>query len=437
MGMTRRDYSSWGRVPASRPADVATPTWPDEIAGQIESTGSVLAVGMQRSYGDSALNNGGTLMDMTGLDRVHVFDVETGILRADAGCVLGDLYHLTVPRGWFLPVVPGTQYVTLGGAVANDIHGKNHHRMGSFGCHVRAIGLQRNDGQGMVTREEAGDLFYATIGGLGLTGVITWVEVQCTRVPSAFVDVQNTIVQHVAGAVDVLSLHDETHEFTVAWIDTIHGRGRGVVHSGNWSNTHPSLDLGRSHGGVPIAVDAPNWLVGRWSVSIFNTLWYARHKLGSTKVIVPIQPFFHPLDMLRNWNRLYGRRGMVQYQCVVPSEAGVEPITEILTMVRSAKLASFLTVLKTFGSRSSGGILSFPMQGLTLALDFPNTGSDVLALLNRCDDVVRAAKGRVYVAKDCRLPGATFRSMYPQWENFQAFIDPKMSSTWWRRVMQT
>jgi FAD/FMN-containing dehydrogenase len=355
---------------------------------------------MQRSYGDSALNNGGTLMDMTGLDRVHVFDVETGILRADAGCVLGDLYHLTVPRGWFLPVVPGTQYVTLGGAVANDIHGKNHHRMGSFGCHVRAIGLQRNDGQGMVTREEAGDLFYATIGGLGLTGVITWVEVQCTRVPSAFVDVQNTIVQHVAGAVDVLSLHDETHEFTVAWIDTIHGRGRGVVHSGNWSNTHPSLDLGRSHGGVPIAVDAPNWLVGRWSVSIFNTLWYARHKLGSTKVIVPIQPFFHPLDMLRNWNRLYGRRGMVQYQCVVPSEAGVE-------------------------------------QGLTLALDFPNTGSDVLALLNRCDDVVRAAKGRVYVAKDCRLPGATFRSMYPQWENFQAFIDPKMSSTWWRRVMQT
>ncbi len=437
MGGEMRTYHTWGRVPDSTPAGVRLPAWADELDRVSTAEQPLLAVGLQRSYGDSALNNGGTLVDMTALDRVHSFDHETGILRADAGVVLGDLYGLIVPHGWFIPVVPGTQFVTLGGAVANDIHGKNHHRHGTFGCHVRAIGLVRSDGRGVITQDESGDLFRATIGGLGLTGIIAWVEVQCVRVASAKVSVTNTPIDRVGSAVDVLSEHDASYEFTVAWIDTVHHRGRGVVHSGNWSTSSDSLTEPTPKPGLPIPFDAPNGLVGRWSVSMFNMLWYARHRWSARHAEASFRPFFHPLDMLQNWNRLYGRRGMVQYQCVIPTAAGRQPIEGILTMVRKERMASFLTVLKTFGGLHSGGLLSFPMPGLTLALDFPNTGAALYALLDRCDELVRESGGRIYIAKDCRVSGPTFRAMYPAWEQFREHIDPKMSSSWWRRVAET
>jgi FAD/FMN-containing dehydrogenase len=435
--MAERLYQSWGRVPVSTPLQIHRPSWADNVSQAFDGTEAVLAIGLQRSYGDSALNNGGALVDMTVLDRVHMFEPSTGILRADAGVMLGDLYKVVIPHGWFLPVVPGTQFVTLGGAVANDIHGKNHHRHGSFGCHVRAIGLIRSDGKGVITRLDSGELFHATIGGLGLTGIIGWVEVQCLPIPSAFIDVTNMPVVSVQAAAQVLARHDASHEFTVAWIDTVHRQGRGVVHSGNWSENANRKYEAVQGGGLPIPTDAPNGLVGRWSVSVFNTLWYARHKLGATNTVAHLRSYFHPLDMLQHWNRLYGKRGMIQYQCVIPTTAGVGPIEELLALARKARQASFLTVLKSFGPRSSGGVLSFPMPGLTLALDFANTGSDVMALLDRCDDVVLAASGRVYIAKDCRLPGSTFRAMYPHWEQFRVHIDPKMSSSWWRRVVET
>jgi L-gulonolactone oxidase len=395
----------------------------------------VLACGLRRSYGDTCLNSEGVTIDMRGLDRFIAFDEATGFLRAEAGVSLSQALAFSVPRGWFLPTTPGTRFATLGGAVANDVHGKNHHRAGSLGCHVKSFGLMRSDGfHGTVTANREQNLFAATIGGLGLTGVIDWVEIQLERIPSAFLEVQ-TLPYGNLDEFWALAEESATHfEHTVAWIDAAaHGSkfGRGVFSRANWrAEGELVVHNDRTWKGLPF--DAPPFLLNRFSVAGFNALYSLANRAGRS--VQHYSHFFYPLDKIHNWNRLYGKRGMYQYQCVVPPEAAPRALDSLLREVTRSGQASFLAVLKTFGERASPGLLSFPRPGATLALDFPNRGKDTLQLMSRLDRIVLETGGAIYPAKDGRISAESFRRSFPQWQEFLKYKDRRMSSDFWHRV---
>jgi FAD/FMN-containing dehydrogenase len=390
-----------------------------------------------RSYGDSCLNDGGVLLDVAGLDRLIGFDETTGLLRCEAGVSLAEILALAVPRGWFLPVVPGTRWVSVGGAIANDIHGKNHHRAGSFGTHVTRLELLRSNGDRILcSLTEHSDLFRATIGGLGLTGVILWAEIRLMPVPGAGIALERIRYDRLARFHE-LSATDAEHEYTVAWVDCLGGRelGRGVYLRGD----HASWD-GRSpaplrRGVLRVPFEAPIGLLNRFTLTAFNTLYYRRQLATTVRATVPYEPFFFPLDGVGAWNRLYGAPGFVQYQCVVPDGAA-EVVAELLRRIRDSGEVAALAVLKRFGSRPSLGLLSFPRPGLTLAVDFPLRGASTLTLLETLDALVREAGGAVYPAKDARMSPHSFRTFFPQWERFARHVDPKFSSSFWRRVAE-
>jgi len=389
----------------------------------------VLAHGLGRSYGDSCLNASGPVLLTRGLRRFLAFDPEHGVLRAEAGLSLGELTELVLPRGWMPPVLPGTQFVTLGGAVANDIHGKNHHRAGSFGRHVRAIGLRRSDGT--VHALHPGDpLFEATLAGLGLTGLITWVEIGLEPVPSGWVASEGIRFRSLEEVEALDDASRETHAYTVAWIDGLaRGRalGRGVYFRGNLLDgpaTPPRRPTPRA-----VPVDAPEFLLSPFLLRTFNALY---DHLPRWRSRTSVWKFFHPLDALGSWNRLYGRRGFFQHQSVVP---GLEGVRALLALTSTRDQGAFLSVLKRFGSLSSPGLLSFPRPGWTLTVDVPNRGEETLAYLDEMDAVVRTYDGAVYPAKDARMSAETFRIGYPRVDEFAAFIDPGFRSRFWARVM--
>ncbi len=409
--------------------------WRDALPPLSEVEGSVLPRGCGRSYGDSCLNAGGTLLDCTGLDRFMDLGPD-GVLRCEAGVTLAQALDVVVPRGWFLPVVPGTKWVTVGGAIANDIHGKNHHHVGTFGAHVRRFEVLRSTGERLVcSRETNPELFAATIGGLGLTGVILWAEIRLRQIPGATIEVDRV---RFASLDEFLSIaaEDAAYDYTVAWVDCLSsGRrlGRGIYLRGS----HTS-------GGTPgpvasgprlrIPCDAPNVLLNRTTLGMFNAVqyrWGVRRKARRT---VAYEPFFFPLDGIGDWNRLYGPRGFLQYQCVVPETADGSAIRSILARVAGSSETAALGVLKRFGSLRSPGVLSFPRPGLTLAVDLAFRGSSTLGLLESLDAEVREAGGAVYPAKDARMSGESFRHFFPQWERFAVQVDPKFSSSFWRRV---
>lgn len=438
-GPTVRDDDgllAWGRVHRGRHR-VAAPVWPGELDAAARATaagGSTLARGLGRSYGDSGLNLGSGLVDMTGLDRMIDFDRTTGVLRADAGVSLDAVLRLAVPAGWFLPVTPGTRFVTLGGAVANDVHGKNHHVAGCFGRHVRRFALWRSD-RGIVEcapdREDG--LFAATIGGLGLTGILLWVEIALIPIVAAVMTVENDRFETLD---DFFRMSDDSAgwPYTVAWVDTLASGprlGRGVFSRGRHADSGPLT--GHRPGGPSVPVDAPGFLLNRWTVGAFNRLYHARP--GSAHHgPQPYDRFFYPLDRLRHWNRLYGPRGFYQWQGVVPPAVARDAVRTLLERIARSGEASFLAVLKNFGDLESPGLLSFPMEGTTLALDFPNRGARTLALLADLDRVVAEAGGRLYPAKDGRLPAEAFRHGYPAWRDIEARRDPMLLSSFWRRV---
>lgn len=429
---------SWGRVHRGSHHFVE-PSWLSEV-GPLSTdlsaeTGSVIAHGLGRSYGDSALNLDHGLVRTTRLDRILHFDREAGILRAEAGASLDDLLKVIVPTGWFLPVTPGTKFVTLGGAVPNDVHGKNHHQVGTFGCHVQRLALWRSD-RGIIecSTTENDELFKATIGGLGLTGIILWVEIKLTGIPSAYLEVENERFQGLDGFFD-LSDRSKGWDYTVAWVDTIaKGRklGRGVFSRGRFSGA--GVLEAHDDGGPTFPIEAPSFALNRISVGAFNALYY--HKPSSSyRGLQHYDPFFYPLDRLKRWNRLYGRRGFYQWQCAVPKPDQKQIVEELLKLISASGQASFLAVLKTFGDTTSPGLLSFPMEGATLALDFPNRGEQTLALLTQLDRVVETGKGRLYPAKDGRLPARLFKLNYPGWEEVERMRDPVLMSSFWRRIL--
>jgi FAD/FMN-containing dehydrogenase len=432
---TRDDRPAWGRV--QRPVqEIAAPRFRDEVERFASADqGPRLAVGLRRSYGDICLSSLGRVLDMAGLDRFIAFDAETGILRAEAGITLSQILRFAVPRGFFLAVTPGTRFVTLGGAIANDVHGKNHHRAGTFGCHVTRIGLVRGDRGLVEVGPGDGELFGATVGGLGLTGVILWAELRLARIASAMIDGEALPFDSFESFLAIARASEATHEFTVAWLDCARAAGEvtGVFFRGNWS-AEGGL---RAHeeGGLGLPFDAPAKLLNPLTLAAFNRLYRAvQTRGGPRRFRKHYRPFFYPLDGIGGWNRLYGRPGFFQYQCVVPYKAAAFAVPALARRITCSGQGSFLSVLKTFGERPSPGFLSVPRPGVTLALDFPNRGDETLALLSELDAILREAGGRLYPAKDGRIPPEMFRAGYPALDRFVRQIDPSMQSDFARRV---
>lgn len=434
----RGDVLSWGRV-VRRPQYVARPRYRDELPGLLDDATrtSRLACGLRRSYGDSCLDSAGALIDMSGLDRFIVFDAEKGILRAEAGVSFSEILRLVVPEGWFPPVTAGTRFVTLGGAVCNDVHGKNHHGSGSIGRHIRALGLLRGNGERLTVSPQSNEaLFAATIGGLGLTGVIEWAELQLTKIGSAYLYVETVPYESLGEFWMLAEESADRFEHTVAWIDCASGgakAGRGIFSRANWA-ADGAYDVHSDKTWKSVPIDAPGFVLNRFTVGAFNSLYY---RLKSRKAGMSRQhyaPFFYPLDAVLHWNRLYGRRGMLQYQCVVPRESDRAAIPALLRVIAASGQASFLAVLKTFGNLPSLGLLSFPRAGSTLALDFPNRGDKTSSLMARLDAIVKEAGGALYPAKDGRVTKELFRLSFPRWEQFVEQKDPAMNSDFWRRV---
>lgn len=398
--------------------------------------GTFLPFGNGRSYGDSCLNDGGTLLDVRGLDRFIHFDPHNGILHCEAGVLLAEVLDLVVPQGWFLPVTPGTRYVTLGGAIANDVHGKNHHRAGTFGCHVRSFELIRSDGTRLSCSDaENPEWFRASIGGLGLTGIIVRVELTLKRISNPYIRKETIRFSSLEEFLMLSQESDRNFEYTVAWVDCTaprDSRGRGLFFRGN--HAPPGVRVRDSYNkrSLPFPVKAPVSLVSRHAVATFNRCYFHAARLGTS--VVHYLPFFYPLDAIREWNRIYGPRGFMQYQCVVPSADAVGVLKEALRRISRAETGSFLAVLKQFGHVSSPGLMSFPRPGVTLSLDFPNQGPRTLSLLDSLDELVTAAGGAVYPAKDARMSAQSFQRYFPQWEELLSYVDPNISSSFWRRV---
>lgn len=434
----RKDIQSWGRTFRASHL-VARPTFNDELPHLVERAGKpILAVGLMRSYGDSNLNPENAIILTEHLDRIRFFDVEAGVIRADAGLTLCQLIRVTLPQGWFPPVVPGTRFVTLGGAVANDVHGKNHHSAGTFGRHVRRLGILRSNGERReLSFEDSPALFSATIGGLGLTGIIEWVELTLRRTNSAFLTAETTAFKSLDEFYE-LSSGSESREHTAAWIDcTTKNHVRGLFSRGDFTTNG---ELGPPHPASPalrVPMDLPSFALNSVTLRLFNQGYYQFGRFKSGRRQVHYAPFFFPLDAIAQWNRLYGPRGFFQYQCVVPEPTAPDAIRRMLHEVAQSGEGSFLAVLKTFGALRSPGLLSFPLQGTTLALDFRNRGSATLKLLDRLDSILTEAGGRLYPAKDARMSAGMFRRGYSHaLQEFATHVDPAFSSSFWRRVFR-
>jgi FAD/FMN-containing dehydrogenase len=405
---------------------------------KIDPATNILPYGNGRSYGDSCLNVGAALLHTRYLDRFIAFDPDSGVLLCESGTQLADILKLVVPKGWFVPVTPGTRFVTVGGAIANDVHGKNHHRTGTFCRHVRRFELLRSDGQRLICSADVNTpWFAATAGGLGLTGLVTWVELQLRRIPGPWMEVETIRFANLDEFLELCADSDRDYEYTVAWVDCLKSGkqlGRGLFQRANHS-AQSGAGSGQSRSRT-IPLTPPFSLINEASVRAFNPLYYRRQLGNRRRSLEHFEAFFYPLDGVLHWNRLYGPRGMYQYQCVVPDASGRGATAALLETIARSGFGSFLSVLKQFGTLSSPGMLSFPRQGLTLAIDFPNRGEPLEQMFRQLDSMVQDAGGRLYPAKDGRMPGKLFRAGFPGWKQFSEFIDPRCSSSFWRRVME-
>ena len=427
--------SSWGRLSAEPHHVFSARDLPALQQALRHSSNPGLAHGMGRSYGDACLNPGGTLWLTSGLDHFIAFNEDNGRLVCEAGVLLRDIQRLAVPRGWMLPVTPGTQLVTVGGAIANDVHGKNHHVLGSFGDHVLRLTLLRTNGETIECGpHERSDWFAATVGGVGLTGIITQAELQLRRTPGPWLDTETLAYANLDEFFQLADASEAHWEHTVSWIDCISGGGgRGVFMRGNPVATAPRpLPTARQRT-MPLV--PPVSLVNRLSLRPFNVAYYHLKKWRAGRAIAHYEAFFYPLDNLLEWNRMYGPRGFFQYQSVVPRAVGRDAIQAMLREIARSGDGSFLAVLKTFGNRQPVGMLSFAQPGVTLALDFPNHGARTQRLFERLDAIVREAQGRIYLAKDARMPRELFEASYPRLPEFLPYRDPGISSGLSRRLM--
>lgn len=429
-------FESWGRYPNHR-AKLTPLHWQSDFPAVIQNMhDGILPVGMGRSYGDVCLLNQGNLLVTTGMNRLLAFDPSTGVLTAEAGITLAQILDFSVPRGFFLPVSPGTKYVTLGGAIANDIHGKNHHIAGTFGSHTPAFELARSDGSRHIcSATENPDLYAATIGGLGLTGLITWAQVKLRPIVSRKIDYEGIQFHGVDEFLDLTNQSADV-EYTVSWVDvTSTGKNfaRGIFMQGDHSEVPGELNLSPQPKLV-FPFEAPAFALNPLSVSLFNSAFFHKQIHKRVVALQDYEPFFYPLDKVLHWNRMYGKGGLLQFQYVIPWDNARDGTIAILKEVAKAGLASFLAVLKAFGDVPSPGMMSFPRPGITLALDFPIKPDRSFALFHRLAEMTRELGGRLYPAKDAAMTPAQFQTFYPQWQQFAQYRDPQITSSFWERV---
>jgi FAD/FMN-containing dehydrogenase len=432
-------FESWGRYPKynSRLIQLHWQTdFPALLAGSHEH---VLPVGMGRSYGDVCLLKDGILLQTTGMNRLLDFDPQTGVITAESGVTLAQILEFAVPRGFFLPVSPGTKYVTLGGAIANDIHGKNHEAAGSFGNHVPCFELVRSDGKRLLcSPRDNPEWFHATIGGMGLTGLISWAQLRLKPIVSRGIDYEGIQFHGIDEFLDLKQRYKDV-EYTVSWLDCVStGRNfaRGIFMLGEHSRVPAELKRS-SEPRLRFPADAPAFALNRTSVSAFNTVYFHKQRKPHVRLLQDYEPFFYPLDSVLHWNRMYGRNGLVQFQYVIPWDGAKEGTIAILREIANSGLASFLAVLKTFGDIPSLGMMSFPLPGIMFALDFPIKAGLTFPLLERLGDMTLDYGGRLYPAKDAAMTPHQFQSFYPDWERFARFRDPMITSSFWERVTDT
>lgn len=415
-----------GRTPGI--AAVRTPRSEEDVARELASGEAMIARGLGRSYGDAAQLSGGVVLMNRGLS--HIGPIVGGVVSVGAGTSIDELLSRTLPQGWCVPVTPGTRQVTIGGAVAADVHGKNHHVDGSFARCVRSMRLVTPEGTFHVSPSDEPELFWATMGAMGLTGVVTSVELSLTSVETNRMVVDADRFGDLGSVMTEMRLHDTSYRYSVAWVDCMTAgasAGRSILtrarHATAVDVEDPRLDPpGPARLSIPFR--APSGLLNTWSVRAFNELWY-RAASREAGALVPIGSFFHPLDGVRDWNRLYGKRGFVQYQFCVPEESA-DAVVEAIEMLSRSKVASFLAVLKRFGPANPAP-LSFPLAGWTLALDLPVGSPKLPVLLDELDRIVVGASGRVYLAKDSRLRPEYIPLMYPRIEEFlrvKSRVDP-------------
>lgn len=427
--MVNKRYSSWGNVHrsypfTSEPQSANTTTIPAR---------TYLAYGNGRSYGDTCLAADDTIIDTRRMNAILEFDPSAGILRAEAGITLSEIIDALSESGWFLPVTPGTSAVTLAGAVANDVHGKNHHNAGSFGRHVRRFELLRSAGTRQIcSPNENSQLFSATIGGMGLTGLITWIEISLMSVPSRDVDLTVTRFSSLNAYFDREENAQNTFTYSVAWLDGLADGanfGRGLLLQGNHSIKSPAMKRKKTRLTVPAAL--PFNFVRNPALRLMNNLYY--HQKQETR-LVSCDKFFYPLDSINGWNRLYGRDGFRQFQCVVPEAMARDAIPALLKIALKQTGGSGLAVLKKFGRLPSPGILSFPMPGYTLTLDFPNRQHITASMLADLHAMTIDAGGRVNPYKDSTITHEVFTSSYPHWRKIIPYLDPLAESRFSRRI---
>jgi decaprenylphospho-beta-D-ribofuranose 2-oxidase len=430
------DLAGWGRYPVEH-CDVYRPERIGELAELVGHApqSSLIPRGLGRSYGDAALNGGGGVLQSDRLDRMLAFDSATGILVCEAAVSLADILETFLPRGFFFPVTPGTKFVTVGGAIASDVHGKNHHRSGSMATSVLGFRLLTARGEILeCSRQENVDAFWATLGGMGLTGFVLDARLRLERVPSAWMRVDFEKAPHLDAVLERCAASDRDYAYGVAWIDCVArgaSLGRSVLMRADHAEATELPSRGREspfqtpnrfEPSVPFVL--PNATLNSLSVRVFNSLFYGLHGVG--RHVVDCGRYFYPLDAVHHWSRIYGRRGMIQYQLALPPETSRRGLIEVLEELSSARRSSFLAVLKSFGP-SSGGLLSFPRPGFTLALDLPYTGEDLIRTVRRMDEIVLRHGGRIYLAKDSTLGPDHFAEMYPELRQFReikAELDP-------------
>ena len=407
--------SGWGNHPKQE-AQLLAPSSCAELQAQIREEKSIIARGLGRSYGDSA--NAAKILQTSYYDHFIEFDHNAGLLTAEAGITLREILKVVVPRGWFLPVTPGTSYVTLGGAIASDVHGKNHHLAGTFGRYVKSITMALGTGEIVITSPtDKADLYLATCGGMGLTGVIIAATIQLTPIRSSLINRKTIKVDCIEDA--CAAFEDNCYStYSVAWIDCLaKGKklGRSVLMLGeHLENGGLEVDV-RDPLSIPFYT--PSALLNRITMKTFNAAYWHSLRGDNTKII-PLMPYFYPLDAIGFWNKLYGKHGFLQYQCVIPKDYGITNIRKLLTEIAESGNGSFLATLKLFG-KANDNFLSFPIEGFTLALDFKFTPS-ITTVLNRLDNQVEEVGGRVYLTKDAVMQESTFKSMYSNWEMFES-----------------
>ncbi len=433
-------YSSWGNYPKVVQT-FQRPKWLHQTPSLLQGIKpNYLPRGNGRSYGDSCLNDKGVLVDTRNYDNFIEFNPETGVLSAEAGVLLSDILALVVPQGWFLSVTPGTRFVTLGGAIANDVHGKNHHIRGCFSDHLISFELLRSDGTLLVcSQSDNSNWFRASVGGLGLTGLIIRASIQLMQVSNTNIATETIKMSNID---DFFMLNQESgknYEYTVSWIDCLAkgaSRGRGHFIRGNHAATTPNRPSSNKSSLLNVPFKLPVSAINPISLRVFNTLYYHKQQATRKQGLQSRDSFFYPLDGIQNWNRLYGRNGFLQYQCVVPNNNAKALVDELLDKIAASGQGSFLVVLKAFGNKPQNGIISFAREGITLAMDFPFLGDKTFKLLQSLDDTTVAANGAVYPAKDARMSPSHFKKFFPDWQELLPFKDPKISSSFWRRVTE-